>query len=63
MNKCSYLYNILNDNNTRLNCHKAQLNFVTKLKEYNLDKEAKVLSSDKNSTFYKYLNNNLITTL
>ena len=44
MNNFRYLHSIINDNTTCLKWRKAQLNFETKLKEYNLDKEAKVLS-------------------
>ena len=53
MNKCRYLHNIINDNNTRLNWRKVQFNFETKLKEYNLDKESKMLSSANTSNFNK----------
>ena len=62
MNKFRYLHNIIYDNTPRLNWRKAQLNFETKFKEYNLDKEANVLSSDNKATFYKYLNNKLHST-
>ena len=53
MNKCRYLHNIINDNNTRPNWCKVQFNFETKIKEYKLDKESKMLSSDNKSNFNK----------
>ena len=62
MNKYRYLHSIINDNTTLLNWRKVQLHFETKLKEYNLDKKANVLYSDKKAIFYKYLNTKLHST-
>ena len=41
------------------NWYRARLKCDNKLKQYNIDMETMVLSSDNTFTFYKYLNNKL----